>query len=30
MQAKLARDKNPEWKELIARQETGTQHNNEL
>lgn len=24
MQAKLARDKNPEWKELIARQETGT------
>lgn len=30
MQAKLSRDKNPEWKELIARQETGTQHNNEL
>jgi len=30
LQAKLARDKNPEWKELIAASETATQHNNEL
>jgi hypothetical protein len=26
----LARDKNAQWKELIAKQETGQQHNNEL
>lgn len=30
LQAKLARDKNAIWKELIAKQETGQQHNNEL
>lgn len=30
MQAKLARDKNATWKELIAKQETSQQYNNEL